>query len=229
MTPHSASLTDAIASARKVEDHRDEFEILAQIAGVEYLMGRYRDSLRDANLVVAAGIASSSPQWVADGGDTAGRAQLKLGNPGQSRIAFEKSVAAYEYLRANAAGGDSARSEFLAHHTDAYQGLVALDIAQGRNEEALQISERQKGRALLDLLTRGRSSLASELSPQEHAEQTHLRVRLAAAETQRRNATTGSAAVLMPSSPAPAQRSTRSGREYRLRIPRWTANAAALH
>jgi CHAT domain-containing protein len=181
-------LTEVVNSMHKEGNRTYEYETREEISDLELTMQHYADSARDAEQVLAFAVDGGFEGIVADAAYIDGSAQQQLGHMAQAHTAFETSVAAYEAVRENVAGGDQARSEFFSHHSEAYQALAALDASQGRAEEALLISEREKGRALLDLLTHGKSSLSKELTAPEKTEENHLRLRLATLEEQRRDA-----------------------------------------
>ncbi len=181
---------EALVESRKVNDQFHENLILQDFAEAEYDLKRYADSLRDAQAELSFATTAGMSEFIAAADDLVGRNQAKLGHLAEARAAFETSVAAYETVRSNAAGGQRGRSEFLAVHGDSYQALAALDVSQGHWEDALQISEREKGRALLDLLTQGKASFSNELTVAEKKEENRLRARLTALEADQQAAAT---------------------------------------
>jgi len=186
-------LNQGIAYTRQTADRLDESEMLEQIAEVELLMQHYDDAIRDAKNVAELAGQMGVDLDAANAATTLAKAELGLGHQEEARSAFESSIAIIERMRDNVAGGDQARSDFFALRTDVYKSLAAMDASEGRWNDSLLLSEREKGRALLDMLTQGKASVSTELSKEERAEEKALRARLSARELDR------SSAVLVPS------------------------------
>jgi len=159
--------------------------MLELVADAELHMHRYNDASRDAGKVLNHANQTGQDLDIINSAYTLGQAELGLGNTEKARSAFAVSIAAIEHMRGNIAGGDQARSEFFADRAEAYQALASLDASQGRWEDAFLLSEREKGRALLDLLTQGKASLSIELTVEEKAEEKGIGKNIAALELQR--------------------------------------------
>jgi CHAT domain-containing protein len=181
-------LSQSYALALKMSDNVAANETLEDIAEVELGMKRYADAIRDAEDSLAVSRRMRDDLNLMAAADVLGDAYMALGRKAEARAAYEESIAAIERLRQNAAGGEQSRSDFFAAHSHGFESLVSLDASEGRWEEAFLLSERQKGRSLLDLLTQGRSALASGITADEKAEERKLRIHLAAAESERTRA-----------------------------------------
>jgi CHAT domain-containing protein len=181
-------LQQALIVGQKTTDRPLENETLEQIAEVELNLQRYADAARDAQTVLTFAQQIGFRENAVTSAYTLGEAELHLGHPEKARAEFETSVAIVEEMREHVAGGDQALAEFFAHRTDVYQALAALDASEGRWEDALRLSEREKGRTLLDMLTQGRVTLSSQLTTAEKSEEKQLRMQLAALEAQRTKA-----------------------------------------
>lgn len=184
-------LNQALVLSRKDSQFSDANDLQQQVADVELHMGRYVDAERDASQTLAFSQKQGLTQTIVLASYTLGQANRKLGNLDASRASFQRAVDTVEKTRDNVAGGSQARAEYFAQRAEVYRALAVVDVMQGRLEDALRISEREKGRELLDMLTQGKTSLSSDLTPEEKSEEGHLNVRLTLLETQRRRANAG--------------------------------------
>lgn len=110
----------------------------------------------------------------------AGRAQRALKHTAEARAALDEAIETIEFVRARAAGGEQEGQYFFADKISPYAEMVALLVAQGRAEEALQYAERAKARVLLDVLRDGRGDITKALTPTEREREKTLRRELSA-------------------------------------------------
>lgn len=81
-----------------------------------------------------------------------GTIQRQLGMPDQALRSFRESLAVIEDLRTGTSPEDEARSGFLEDKQIVYAETIDLLIELGRAREALELAERARARAFLDLL-----------------------------------------------------------------------------
>lgn len=110
----------------------------------------------------------------------AGRAQRALKRTAEARAALDEAIETIEFVRARAAGGEQEGQYFFADKISPYAEMVALLVAGGRAEEALQYAERARARVLLDVLRAGRSDITKSLTPSERERERTLRRELSA-------------------------------------------------
>ncbi|MES2393330.1 MAG: CHAT domain-containing tetratricopeptide repeat protein [Acidobacteriota bacterium] len=177
----------ALEQARKGGSKYHENEILEMIAELESRNQHYGEAIRDYDRVLNDAQQGGLEQVAADALGGKGLAEIGLGNKDDARKALEQSVTITEGLRELTAGGVEARSLYLSKQSDTYQTLIALDVSDNHLAEALLVSEREKGRALLDLLTHGKSTLSHELTSAEKAEEIHVRGRVTVLESRRQS------------------------------------------
>ncbi len=72
-------------------------------------------------------------------------------------------------LRAQRGGGDATRAAFIARHQDLYHRMVALRLAAGQVEPALEAHERGRARVMRDQLGMSGVDLRAGLAPAERA------------------------------------------------------------
>jgi CHAT domain-containing protein/tetratricopeptide (TPR) repeat protein len=109
---------------------------------------------------------------------TAGHIYRTSGRPAQARSALQDAIQATEQIRDTVAGQDSQREIFLAEHTAPYRETTALELQEGHWAAAFAMSERSKGRVLLDLLG-GRERAGHMMTVTQAGRETELRGRLA--------------------------------------------------
>lgn len=110
----------------------------------------------------------------------AGRTQRALKHTAEARAALDEAIETIEFVRSRSAGGEREGQYFFADKISPYAEMVALLVAGGRTEEALQYAERAKGRVLLDVLRAGRSNIDKSLTPAERERERTLRRELSA-------------------------------------------------
>jgi hypothetical protein len=97
---------------------------------------------------------------------------------GSAGTALQDAIQATEQIRDAVAGQDSQRELFLAEHTAPYREMTALELQEGHWAAAFAMSERSKGRVLLDLLG-GRERAGPMMTVTEAGRETQLRGTLA--------------------------------------------------
>jgi CHAT domain-containing protein len=83
--------------------------------------------------------------------------RLRLGLREEALSALEESIEAIERLRAGVSPSDDAKTGFFDSKQEVYADAIALLTELGRSEEALEVAERGRARAFLDLLGSGTS------------------------------------------------------------------------
>lgn len=193
-----AALRQALATERSAGLSAQEMSTLAYLARVEFLEGRTADAERDASVALSAARERQRLDVIVDAALVKARTEEQQNQHAQARESLLETIAATESLREHVAGDESAQRTFFADNASPYQDLVALDVREGRLEEALHVAEQEKGRSLLDLLTRGHVSISESLQPGERAEERKLLAALSSLEardTAARNGTQDAAAL----------------------------------
>lgn len=134
--------------------------VLAQIARIHAETGepelalRYADrALEQAREGKAAVLWSTAHEVSA--------VRLRLGLREEALSALEESLEAIERLRAGVSPSDDAKTGFLDSKQEVYADAIALLTELGRSEEALEVAERGRARAFLDLLGSGTTEVQS--------------------------------------------------------------------
>jgi tetratricopeptide (TPR) repeat protein len=115
---------------------------------------------------------------------TAGQVHRSLNQPDLARQAFADAIGATEDLRNQVAGAAQQRQQFFETKLSPYYEMVDLLTAQNNFQEALAFSERSKGRALFDVLSRGKGNVTKAMSGAEQRQEATLTAELVVLNSQ---------------------------------------------
>ena len=167
-----------------LNERRGIAETLNDIATVQYEQGDYRSALETSARAgaIAREIGFRETLWEAP--TTSGRAHRMLGQPEQSRYAFEEAIAAIEDFRTQVGGGEQELQRFFENKVSPYHAMVELLTAQNNHREALVYAERAKSRVLLDVLQGSSRSVTKDMTAQEQEQERRLRSELVSLNSQ---------------------------------------------
>lgn len=183
LTASEARLREGLKAARDRSLALSESELQSHLASVEFQEGRYQQARDDADAAMQRSQEQGFVSPLIESALLKGRAERKLGHTAEAQAALETSLHALETTRDQLAGSDEVRTQFFADHAGVYQELVSLYLEQGRAAKAFEVSEAEKGRALLDMLTRGKPRLSEGLSETERGEERGLLTRISLLES----------------------------------------------
>jgi CHAT domain-containing protein len=152
------SLEQNLAISREIGDHEDEGGTLASLGSTHGLLGRYDKAIEyyEQSLTIARGTKDQANEGEALKGLAI--VEWKRGNLAQARTHIERSLRIAESLRSDLINPES-RASFLASVHSSYQFYTDLLMRQHQAEPtkgfdalAVEVSERQRARSLLDLL-----------------------------------------------------------------------------
>lgn len=174
----------SLALKEALNEKRGIAETLNDIASVQYEQGDYRAALETAGraLTIAREIGFRETLWEAP--TTSGRAYRVLGQPDQSRHAFEEAIATIEDFRKQVGGGAQDLQRFFENKVSPYHAMIELLAAQNNHREALVYAERAKSRVLLDVLQTSSGSVTKDMTAQEHEQERTLRSELVSLNSQ---------------------------------------------
>ena len=107
-----------------------------------------------------------------------GYAQLGLNRFADAQQSFTEAVSIIENLRTQAAGGIEERQRYFEGGMQAHHGLLSVFVKENQPENALNLAERAKARALLDMLQQGRVRVRKTMTAKEQDEEQRLRSQL---------------------------------------------------
>jgi CHAT domain-containing protein/tetratricopeptide (TPR) repeat protein len=136
--------------------------VLAEIGRVRAERGERGLALRYADLALQLA-REKGPAVLWSTAHSVSTVRLRLGLPEEALAALEESLAAIERLRAGVSSSDEVKMGFLDSKQEVYADAIGLLTDFGRPEEALEVAERARARAFLDLL--GSGAVATEADP----------------------------------------------------------------
>jgi CHAT domain-containing protein/tetratricopeptide (TPR) repeat protein len=163
-----------LESGERIRQARD----LGWMARVRLAMGDTAAALAMANRARELAREIDTPTELLMPSLVAGQIYRKSGRRVEARTALQEAIEATEQVRDAVAGQDFQREMFLAEHTAPYREMTALELQEGHWAAAFGMSERSKGRLLLDLLG-GREHAGGMMTVTEAGRETQLRGRLA--------------------------------------------------
>lgn len=107
-----------------------------------------------------------------------GYAQLGLNRLAEAQQSFAEAVSIVENLRRQAAGGAEERQRYFERGMHAHHGLLNVLVKQNQAAAALNVAERAKARALLDMLQQGRVSVHKTMTAKEQEEEQRSKAQL---------------------------------------------------
>jgi Tfp pilus assembly protein PilF len=158
-------LRQDIAVARELGDHRAESQALGNLGAT--LLEQRRDAEavplleRSHELAVSLGYRRGEAITLRN----LGLAQIRTGKPAAAEATLRQAIEVQESIRGQTSKADRYNISLLDTHLEAYSNLQAALIAQQRVEAALEISERGRARALIDLFAARGDQLASSPAP----------------------------------------------------------------
>jgi CHAT domain-containing protein len=151
----------SIARKRKIKNKKGEVIVLGLLGIIFKIMGKPIRAVKyhQQSLIIARAIKYSVGEGVAL--NNIGSALLEIGNyPGAEKRLYE-GIQVWESLRAGLGSNDDYKVSIFEQQARTYRLLQKVLIEQNKTDEALEIAERGRARALIDLLTSRLYYLAS--------------------------------------------------------------------
>jgi CHAT domain-containing protein/Tfp pilus assembly protein PilF len=168
---------------RTVGDRIGEARALMELGKLHLRFGR-REAAREALEQALAASRSTSPDSLATVHVDLAELEWRQGNLSAARQSAEAAIALFESLRGRITGSES-RASFFVSAQEAYELELDLLAAQGASRgdehlarQALEMSERKRGRSLLDSLAEARSEIVAGLPADLRRQEMELRDRL---------------------------------------------------
>ncbi|HET9399804.1 MAG TPA: CHAT domain-containing protein [Candidatus Acidoferrales bacterium] len=121
-------------------------------------------------------------EWQIDG--RIGRVQRALGRNDEALEAYRNSIARIEMLRSVAVSTEEGRAGVLERSRATYAEIADLLFDMHREAEALEIAERARARAFLEVLAESRGGVDEDLGAEQHKQEDSILARISAAQKQ---------------------------------------------
>ena len=199
-----AEMRQAAAIEREISDTPNLAGTLSELAHMKLALGHVNEALalaREAENLLAS---IDRPETLWEAQLAVGQALRRLQRDKEAAREFDASIATIESLRARVTAPPSALPAYFANKLEPYQERVAISLAAGKTEEALEFTERSKSRVLGDILRSGRVDLNKALTAEERRAERSIESRLVALNLQ---------IAAQPEAPAPRAELDRARRE----------------
>jgi CHAT domain-containing protein len=166
------SLDQAIPIAEKAASGVEYRSLLSALGVNQEKLGNLEAALASENkaltLIHEAG-GDPDSQWQVE--SRIAHVERRLGRNDEALDHYRKSIRGIEFLRSVALNTEEGKAGVLGKSQATYAETVDLLFELHRPEEALEIAERGRARAFLDMLTEARVGVADEMKPdQRHQE-----------------------------------------------------------
>lgn len=158
---------------REAEDKREPGDrrfiaaCLIEIAELYNSDGAYPKAVEAASRAASISEQMRDPEDLHRALTAEGNAYRRLNRLREAREAFARAITVVEQLRADAPVATVDKQRFMETRTGPYYALTALFIDQDNCIEALDMAERSKARALIDIMESGRPSLTRSMTAGE--------------------------------------------------------------
>ncbi len=156
---------------------------LADLGQSQESLGQLNEALASENLALAEVRKSGGNadyEWQIE--RHIGHIDHELGEDAEALKHYQKSIQAIERLRASALNTEPGKAGFTNRSQAAYSETANLLIELHRQEEALEMAERGRARAFLDMVAESRVGLADELTADQRNQEDAILARVAEAQ-----------------------------------------------
>jgi CHAT domain-containing protein len=158
--------TSSLAIAREIKNRNGEGAALGNLGSAYYSLGDYTKAIEyeSSRLAIAREIKDIAGEGI--GLNNLGSAFYKRGNLLEAEKNLYAGLEVWESIRTKLGNNDSYKVSIFEQQARTYRTLQQVLIAQNKTNEALEISERGRSRAFVELLTSRLSSTnISQTSP----------------------------------------------------------------
>ena len=169
---------EAIAGLQAANLKRATVITLNNMSAIHIIQGNYTEALSAAEQAVSLARDTRRKVDIYVALTNLGYSQVGLNRLAEAQKSFGEAVSIIESLRIQAAGGVEERQRYFEGGMQAHHGLLSLFVKENQPENAFNLAERAKARALLDMLQQGRVRVRKTLTSKEQAEEQRLRSQL---------------------------------------------------
>ena len=147
-----------LAIARSIKDRDGEAKALGNLGAAYLNQGNYAKAIeyQQQSLAIAHAIKDRLGEGIAL--NNLGLAFWKAGNPTEAEKMLVNGIQVWESMRQMLGSNDANKISIFEEQARTYRTLQQLRVAQNNQIAALEIAERGRARAFVDLLTQGLSS-----------------------------------------------------------------------
>jgi CHAT domain-containing protein len=151
-------LQQYLAIAREIKNRKGEGSALGNLGIAYRLLGNSAKAIEYAQLSLAIFREIKDRQQEGIALDNLGEAFLKAGNPTEAEKMLVNAIQVWESMRQMLGSNDANKISIFERQADTYRTLQQVRVVQNNPIAALEIAERGRARAFVDLLTQRLSS-----------------------------------------------------------------------
>ncbi len=147
-------LEKSLVISRKIHERRDEGKTIGNLGNIYYFLSEYTKAIEyyQQSLAIAREIQNPNDKGYAL--SALGAALFKYGNLTAAEKTLFEGIQVRESIRAALGSNDANKVSIFETQAGTYHTLEKVLIAQNKTDVALEIAERGRARALVELLTR---------------------------------------------------------------------------
>jgi CHAT domain-containing protein len=152
-----------LAVARELKDRRSEGSALGNLGAAYYSLGNYAQAIGYSQQSLAITREIKDRQGEGNSLNNLGHSFLKSGNLLFAEKALLSAVQVWESIRGDLGNNDTDKISIFERQAMSYRALLEVLIRQNKTTTALEIAERGRGRAFVELLAQRLSADSSNL------------------------------------------------------------------
>ena len=176
-------LNQALPIAEKAASGEEYRNLLSALGVNQEKLGNLDAALASENkalvLIHEAG-GDPDAEWQVE--SRIGHIERALGNNEEALEHYRKSISGIELLRSVALNTEEGRAGVVERSRATYAETADLLVDLHRQNEALEMAERARARAFLDMLTEARVGVADELTPEQRKQENAILSRISGAQ-----------------------------------------------
>jgi tetratricopeptide (TPR) repeat protein len=152
----------SLAILREIKDRKGEGQSLGSLGNAYYRLGDYAKAIEyhHQHLAIAKGMGDKNGEGVAL--NNLGFALFKSGNLTEAEKNLRTGIEVWESQRGRLGNNDAYKVSIFEEQAHTYRLLQAVLIAQNKTDVALEIAERGRSRAFVELLARRLSPVGAQ-------------------------------------------------------------------
>jgi tetratricopeptide (TPR) repeat protein len=151
----------SLTIAREIKNRNGEGVSLGNLGVTYRLLGNYAKAIEYGQQWLAIAREIKDPQGEGNALNNIGLALLKVGNPRESEKMLIDGIQVWESMRQMLGSNDANKVSIFEEQARTYRLLQQVRVAQNNPIGALEIAERGRARAFVDLLTQRLSSVST--------------------------------------------------------------------
>jgi CHAT domain-containing protein len=175
-------LTEAMGMAEKAGSI-SYWSIVANLGEGQESLGQFNEALASENRALEAvrhGGGNPDYEWQIE--RRIGHIERSLGDKEEALTHYQNAAHGIERLRALALNTELGQASFVSRSRAVYAETADLLVDLHREYEALEVAERGRARAFLDMLARSRTGLAEELTSEQRKREDEILARISASQ-----------------------------------------------